>query len=157
VDVLAYDPMVSEEDMRGVGVEPVATVVDLIGRSDIVSIHAPLTNGTRGLLGQDELKHLKPGSYLVNTARYGIVAEEPLLDALRDGRLAGAAFDHFEGEFLRHDHPLISMQNVILTPHLGGTTIETVENHTMQIALALTELLDGNAPPGVLNPAVLGR
>src|SRR5205085_2656147 len=82
---------------------------------------------TRGLLGEEEFARVKPGSFFVNTARYGIAAEEPLLAALKDGRLAAAAFDHFENEFLSPEHPLASMPNVVLTPHIGGSTIETID------------------------------
>jgi D-3-phosphoglycerate dehydrogenase len=74
-----------------------------------------------------------------------------MLDALRDGRLAGAAFDHFEGEFLMPDHPLISMPNVILTPHIGGQTVQTIENHTQAMAEGLDALLSGRRPPNLVN------
>src|SRR5262249_23058283 len=99
--------------------------------------------------------HARPGSWLVNTARYGLVQESALLDALRDGRLAGAAFDHFENEFLPADHPLTSMPNVILTPHIGGQTVETIENHTRTIAEGLTDVLAGKIPSSVVNPEAL--
>lgn len=155
VRTLACDPAVPDDVIRAIGVGPVAEVGDLVAGSDIVSVHAPLSAQTRGLIGEAELARLRPGSYLVNTARYGIVAEEPLLAALGDGRLAGAAFDHFEGEFLAPDHPLIAMPHVILTPHIGGSTLETIENHTLQIAQGFVDVLDGRVPASVVNPEVL--
>jgi D-3-phosphoglycerate dehydrogenase len=78
-----------------------------------------------------------------------------MLEALRSGHLAGAAFDHFEGEFLPPDHPLVSMPNVVLTPHIGGSTDETVINHTNAMADGLRALLDGGSPRNVANPEAL--
>jgi D-3-phosphoglycerate dehydrogenase len=137
------------------GIEPVPTLTDLMARSDIVSVHAPLGAATRGMLGEKEFEHIKPGALFVNTARYGIAAEEPLLKALKDGRIAAAAFDHFENEFLPADHPLASMPNVVLTPHIGGSTIETIENHTLTIAQGIHDVLEGKVPGTVVNPEVL--
>jgi D-3-phosphoglycerate dehydrogenase len=151
---LVFDPFVSDDDVRATGAEP-ATLDYLMSHSDIVSVHAPLVPETRGLLGADEFARVKPGALFVNTARYGIAQEEPLLDALRDGRIAGAAFDHFEHEFLAPDHPLVAMPNVILTPHIGGTTVETIENHTMQIATGFHDARAGRVPRGIVNPDVL--
>src|SRR5207249_3614643 len=89
---------------------------DLLERSDVVSIHAAVTPETRGMLGEEQFARMKQGAYFVNSARFGIADEQAVLDALRSGRLAGAAFDHFEGEFLPADHPLLFMTNVVLTP-----------------------------------------
>jgi D-3-phosphoglycerate dehydrogenase len=137
------------------GIEPVPQLTDLMARADIVSVHAPLVPATRGLLGDEAFAHLRPGSLFVNTARYGIAAEEPLLAALKDGRIAAAAFDHFEHEFLPADHPLASMPNVVLTPHIGGSTVETIENHTLTIAQGIHDVLEGKTPSTVVNPEVL--
>lgn len=143
----AFDPYASAPD-----VEMHSDLGDLMAASDIVSIHAPMSEATRGLVGAEAFARLKRGSYLVNTARYDIVAEEPMLQALRDGTLAGAAFDHFHNEFLPADHPLTSMPNVILTPHIGGTTVQTIEAHTTQIADAIRDVLEGRANDAVVNP-----
>jgi D-3-phosphoglycerate dehydrogenase len=153
--VIAYDPVIEPGALIELGIEPVPTLTDLMARADIVSVHAPLVAATRGLLGENEFAHLKPGALFVNTARYGIAAEEPLLAALKDGRIAAAAFDHFENEFLPSDHPLASMSNVVLTPHIGGSTIETIENHTLTIAQGIHDVLEGKVPGTVVNPEVL--
>jgi D-3-phosphoglycerate dehydrogenase len=155
LNVLAYDPVVDPNELIAAGIEPVASLGDLMARADLISVHAPLTPATRGLLGEKEFARVKPGSFFVNTARFGIAAEEPLLAALKDGRLAAAAFDHFENEFLSPEHPLASMPNVVLTPHIGGSTLETIENHTMTIAQGIHDVLEGKMPGTVVNPEVL--
>ena len=148
--VIAFDPYAREAD-----VEMVADLGAMIARSDILSIHAPMADATRGLVGAEALARLRLGSYLVNTARYDIVAEEPMLAALGDGRLAGAAFDHFHNEFLAPDHPLVSMPNVVLTPHIGGSTYETIQTHTTAIAGAIEAVLAGRGSDAVVNPEAL--
>ena len=148
--VLGFDPYVDAGALRELDIEPVG-LKELLQASDVVSIHAVVTDETIGLIGEGEMGLMKHGAYLVNTARYAIVDEQPMLDALRDGRLAGAAFDHFEGEFLMPDHPLISMPNVILTPHIGGQTVQTIENHTQAMAEGLDALLSGRRPPNLVN------
>ncbi|HEX9712862.1 MAG TPA: NAD(P)-dependent oxidoreductase [Actinomycetota bacterium] len=153
--VLASDPMIDADDMRAGGVQPVGSPGELFEASDIVSVHAPLNDATRGMLDAAIFARLRPGSYFVNTARYDIADEQALLDALADGRLAGAALDHFHHEFLPADHPLTSMPNVVLTPHIGGTTVETIETHTAQIADGLEAVLAGEVPSSVVNPEVL--
>jgi D-3-phosphoglycerate dehydrogenase len=148
--VLGFDPYVNARELRDLEIEPVA-LKELLEASDVVSIHAVVTDETIGLIGEQELALMKDGTYLVNTARYAIVEEQPMIDALRTGRLAGGAFDHFEGEFLMPDHPLISMPNVILTPHVGGQTVQTIENHTRAMADGLEALLSGREPPNLVN------
>lgn len=145
--VQAYDPVADVDDVARVG-----DLGELMATSDIVSVHAPLNEATREMVDAAAFARLRVGSYLVNTARYDIVAEEPMLAALGDGRLAGAAFDHFHHEFLAPDHPLITMPNVILTPHIGGSTVETIETHSAQIAAAIEDLLAGRTSVCVVNP-----
>jgi len=152
--VVAYDPMVDAGEMRAAAVEPAGSVGELMERSDIVSVHAALNDATRGLLDRAAFARLRRGSFFVNTARFGIADEHALLDALQDGRLAGAAFDHFTNEFLPPDHPLIGMPNVVLTPHLGGATDGAVIRHTTQVAEAIEAVLAGRSHPFVVNPDV---
>lgn len=152
--VLAFDPYADEGDLRALGIE-LAPLDDVLSKADVISVHAAVTPETRGMLGEAEFGRMKQGAFFVNAARFAIAQEQPLLDALRSGRLAGAAFDHFEGEFLPADHPLLSMTNVVLTPHIGGQTPQTVENHTQAIADGLEELLAGREPANVVNPEVL--
>lgn len=152
--VLAHDPYADPSVIRAAGAEPVS-LEDLLRGSDVVSIHALLREGTRGLLGAQELALMKEGAFLVNTARFGIVDEEPLLDALRSGRIAAAAFDHFTNEFLAKDHPLVSMPNVVLTPHIGGATEETEVAQTRSVAEGIVSLIEGAEPVNVANPEAL--
>lgn len=152
--VVAADPFVAPETIRAAGAEP-ASLDALLEESDVVSVHAVLMPETKGLLGKRELKRMKPGAFLVNTARFGIVEEAPLLDALASGRLAGGAFDHFPNEFLAADHPLLEMPNVVLTPHIGGATEETVEAQTTAVANGILSLLEGGEPVNVANPEAL--
>jgi D-3-phosphoglycerate dehydrogenase len=153
-NVIGFDPYADIDVMRSVGVEPVELDA-LLERSDIVSVHAAVTPETRGMLGADAFARMKRGAYFVNAARFGIADEEAVLHALRAGHLTGAAFDHFEGEFLPADHPLLSMPNVVLTPHIGGQTAETIENHTRTMADGLRALLAGREPSNTVNPEVL--
>ena len=152
--VVAYDPYADGGALRDVGIELLG-LDEMLAASDVVSIHALVTDETKGMIGEAEIAKMKPGAYLVNSARYAIVDEEPMLEALRSGHLAGAAFDHFEGEFLPPGHPLVTMPNVVLTPHIGGSTDETVINHTTAMAEGLRTLLDGGSPPNVANPGAL--
>ena len=136
------------------GVEPVPLDA-LLERSDFVSVHVALTPGTRGLLGAGALARIRRGAILVNTARGGIVDEEALADALRAGRLAGAALDVFAREPLPPDSPLLGAPNLILTPHIGSATVAT---RARMAELAVDNLLAGLAGrplPHCANPEAL--
>lgn len=152
--VLASDPYADPAAIRAAGAEPME-MTEMLAASDVVSIHALLRDSTRDLLGAAEIAAMKDGAYLVNTARFEIVSEEPLLDALRSGRIAGAAFDHFHNEFLAADHPLISMPNVVLTPHIGGTTEETEIEQTDSVVAGIRSLVEGGEPVNISNPEAL--
>lgn len=152
--VLASDPFVDPATIREAGAEPME-LHEMLAVSDVVSIHALLREKTRGLLGAAEIAAMKDGAFLVNTARFEIVDEEPLMEALRSGKIAAAAFDHFPNEFLPDDHELLSMPNLVLTPHIGGTTEETEEEQTRLVAEGIASLLEGSDPVNVANPEAL--
>jgi phosphoglycerate dehydrogenase-like enzyme len=118
MEVIAWSENLDATQARSLGVEPVGKD-ELLARADILSIHTRLSERTRGLIGLNELELMKPSAYLVNTSRGPIVDETALLDALRAGRIAGAALDVFEREPLPVDHPLRSAPNTVLTPHIG--------------------------------------
>jgi lactate dehydrogenase-like 2-hydroxyacid dehydrogenase len=115
------------EEVKNIGVEYVS-LDELLKKSDIVTIHVPLNNNTRGLIGKEELSLMKQGSILINTARGPIVDSLALADALNNGRLAGAGIDVFETEPpISNDHPLVNAKNVVLTPHIAFATKEALE------------------------------
>jgi phosphoglycerate dehydrogenase-like enzyme len=119
LNVVAHDPFLAEADVALVPLD------ELYTESDAVSLHLPLTDETRGLVGERELEAMKPTAFLINTARGGLVDEAALAEALRSGRLGGAALDGFEVEPL-DDSPLRQLDNVVLSPHAGASTHEAV-------------------------------
>ncbi len=127
MSVLAWSEHLTAERAAECGVELAESKGALCERADVASIHLVLSERTRGLVGADELALLGPRAYLVNTSRGPIVQEEPLVAALQSRRLAGAALDVFEPEPLAPTHPLLALDNVVLTPHIGYVTKETYE------------------------------
>lgn len=133
--VVAFDPVVPADSpaWREHGAEPLP-LDELLAAADVVSLHLPLTDATRGLLGESRLARLKPGAILVNSARGGIVDEAALARALVEGRVAGAALDVFDREPLAAGSPLADAPNLILTPHIAGVTLESNERVSAIIA-----------------------
>lgn len=133
--VMAHDPMIPDTAAVWAesGVEP-SSLDALVARADVVSLHVPLNDGTRGLFDRARIAQMKPGAILINTARGGIIAEEAVAEALREGRLAGAALDVFEVEPLPADSILAGIPNLILTPHIGGVTLESNQRVSSMIA-----------------------
>jgi glyoxylate reductase len=129
----------------------------LLARSDFVSVHVPLTPETRGLLDAAALARMKPGAILVNTARGGLVDEEALAAALRDGRLGGAALDVFAREPLDPASPLLALPNVVLTPHIGSASTATRARMAELAVRNLLAALDGERMPHCANPGVYDR
>jgi phosphoglycerate dehydrogenase-like enzyme len=120
--VLAWTPRLTTADSEKLGVWKADSLPELFAESDIVSIHAPLNETTRGLVGAALLSHMRPDALLINTARAPIVDEAALIAALQANRIGGAAIDVFNEEPLGADHPFRSMANVLPTPHLGYVT-----------------------------------
>lgn len=131
-----------------------AALEDLLARSDVVSIHLRLSDRSHKLIGRRELRLMKPTAYLINTARGPIVDEAALIDALRHHRIAGAGLDVFEQEPIQPSHPLLQLDNVVCTPHIGFVTQETYEQMLGGAVENILNYLDGN-PTNVRNPQAL--
>lgn len=154
MDVLVSDPYLSDARAAELGVRSVS-LDRLLGQSDYVTLHVPLVDETHHLIGADQLARMKPTAGLVNAARGGIVDEAALVEALRDGTIAGAALDVFETEPLPEDDPLRTCPNLIMTPHLGASTPEAQREVAIEIARAVRDaLLEGDLGPAVNLPSV---
>lgn len=154
--VLVFDPWLERERARELDVQ-LADLAEVITRSDVLSVHVPLTDETRDLIGAPELARMKKGALLLNVARGGVVNEAALLDALRSGHLGGAGLDVYEEEPLAKDSALRTLPNVVMTPHLGASTAEAQQNVAIEIAEAVrATLLTGDRSKAV-NAASLQR
>lgn len=151
---LAFDPYASSQRAAELGVEMVS-LDELLRASDYVLVNCPLTPETRGLLGPEHFARMKPDAVLINTARGPIVNQAALIDALQQGRIAGAALDVFESEPLNADSPLTRMENVILTSHSIAWTEELFRDLGRIDCQGALAIYRGEAPEQVVNPAVL--
>ncbi len=146
MEVIAYDPYADE---------PTVSLEELLERSDIVSLHAPVTPETTGMIGTEQFAAMRDGVVFLNSARAALHDTDALVAALESGKVSAAGLDHFEGESLAVDHPLTTFPSVVLTPHIGGATYDTESNHSRIIAEDLCRLLAGARPLHVVNPEVL--
>ena len=148
--VIASDPYLTEEQASEAGAKLVG-LAELLHRSDVITVHTPLAAGTRGLLGRPQLDAMKPGGFVLNVARGGIVDEAALAGALTSGHLAGAAVDVFSTEPMAADNPLREAPNLVLTPHLGASTAEAQDRVGMEMAEQVLMALVGVTPPYAVN------
>jgi len=151
--VLGHDPYLDETAVRARGAEPVGSLDELLPACDLVSVHVPLTEETRGLLGARELGLMSPGSVLVQAARGGVVDEGALVEALREGGpLAGAGIDVFGEEPPPADHPLFSVETAVLSPHTAASTRQAMRRMGLDAARGILDILGGadalNPPAG---------
>ena len=152
MQLVAHDPYVSAERARQIGVDLVPTVEELVTRADFLTVHLPKTPDTIGLINAELLTHAKPTLRVVNTARGGIVDETALADAVRDGRIAGAALDVFVEEPTT-ESPLFELDSVVVTPHLGASTDEAQEKAGVSVAKSVRLALAGELVPDAVNVA----
>jgi D-3-phosphoglycerate dehydrogenase len=155
MQVLAYDPFLTAERAAQLGIEAAPGLHQLLPRCDIVTLHVPLMEQTRHLIGARELALMKRGAFLINCARGGLVDETALVAALQSGQLAGAALDVFDQEPPPPDHPLLALPNVVLTPHLGASTVEAQTSVAREAAQLLVDFLTRGVIQCAVNMAAI--
>ncbi len=150
---LAHDPYLTTEAVRSWNVELVS-LDELCRRSDFISMHALLNAGTRHMFGAAQFQAMKPTAYFVNTSRGGTVDEAAMIQALREGRIAGAALDVLEQEPPHPDNPLLTLPNVLLTPHTAGHGVGSMTDNRRQSVDQILRFLGGRWPTSLVNPEV---
>lgn len=151
--VLAYDPLLTAEQVKARGAEKVE-LDELLAQADFVSVHCPLTKRSRAMMGTAQFAKMKPEAYFITTARGFIHDEAALSEALEQKRIAGAGLDVWEDEPPPSSHPLMRFDNVLVSPHTAGGTVEARENMSRYAAEQVLEILDGKRPPRLINPEV---
>ena len=152
MNVIGYDPYINEERAQAMGVT-IGTLEDVITKADFITVHMPLTPDTKGMLNKDNMKRMKKGVRLVNCARGGIIDEQDLADAVKAGIVAGASIDVFTSEPIPADHPLIGLPGVVLTPHLGASTVEAQIGVSVDVAQGIKAALHGEPVMTAVNMA----
>jgi len=153
--IVAYDPFIAQEQARDLEIE-LAPLDDVYARADFLTVHTPLTAETRGLIDRDVIAKMKPGARIINCARGGLVDETALYEAITNGSIAGAALDVFSQEPPPADHPLLSLDQVIVTPHLGASTTEAQEGVAFTVAEQMRDYLLTGALRGAVNVPMVG-
>ena len=153
--IVAYDPFIAQEQARDLEIE-LAPLDDVYARADFLTVHTPLTAETRGLIDKEVFAKMKPGARIINCARGGLVDEEALFEAITSGTIAGAALDVFTQEPPPSDHPLLKLDKVIVTPHLGASTTEAQEGVAFTVAEQMRDYLLTGALRGAVNVPMVG-
>lgn len=154
VELVGYDPFVDAEEMADLGIKKVE-LDELCKNSSFVSVHVPVTDATRGLIGEKEFESMSEETYFINTARGAIIDQQALVDVLEAGELRGAALDVYDREPLPEGHPLLQMDNVVTTPHLAGAANEVIDRHSSMIVGDIATLLGGGLPEHMANEETL--
>jgi D-3-phosphoglycerate dehydrogenase len=155
--VIGFDPFLTQERAGQLGVEAAADLGTVLDRCDILTIHTPLTEETRNLIGAAQIARLKKGARIINCARGGLVNEQALAAALEAGHLAGAAIDVFVDEPPPPDHPLLRLPNVVTTPHLGASTVEAQSSVALEAAQLLVDYLTRGLVQSAVNMAAIDK
>ncbi len=155
MNVVAFDPFVGRDRFRDLGVDQLDTLEELLAASDVVTLHSPLTDETRCLIDRDSIALMRDGARLVNAARGALVDEEALLEAIRSGKLAGAALDVFSSE--PYSGPLLELDEVVVTPHLAASTDEAQDRAGVIVAEQVVAALDGGIVTNAVNIPVVDQ
>jgi D-3-phosphoglycerate dehydrogenase len=150
VKILAYDPYIPDEVLTEYGAKRVE-LKELLSQSDFVSLHTRLTPETQNIIGEAELKLMKPSAYLINTARADLIDRDALINALQKKQIRGASLDVFWQEPLSKDDPLLKLNNVSLTPHLAGATMQTGQRTMTLLFESLQEFLKKHKSRSIVN------
>ena len=156
VEILGYDPYINKANLAGLNVNLVS-LEELLERSDFVSFHLPLNDQTKGTFGKKQFSLMKKNAYLINTSRAAVIHEPDFLDALQQGKIAGAAVDVYPEEPITTDYPLLNLPNVICTPHIGGASLDVISHQSRIGISALVEFLQGSTPDNIINPQSLEK
>lgn len=144
MSLLIYDPYQSEIDIEEVGIQKADSLGELMREADFITSHMKVTEETKGLISKDMIALMKPTAYLINASRGAVLDESAVIEALRERRIAGAAFDVYESEPIARNHPYITeLDNVVITPHIAGAAEEVLANHTKQIVADIKRFLNG--------------
>ena len=152
--VIGYDPFLSKEEIESFCTEACIDYHDALPRADFVTVHVPLIDSTRSMIGEKEIATMKPSAMVINCARGGVIDEKALADALNEGRLAGAGIDCFEEDPPKIDNPLMNAKNVIVTPHSAAQTKEAVVNMAMMCVNGCLAICRGEKWPYVADKNV---
>ena len=147
MQIVSYDPFAADATHTNLD--------ELLAACDVVSLHAPITADTKGMIGAAQFASMRDGAVFINTARAELHDADALVGALATGKVAAAGIDHFAGEWLDPEDPLTKLPNVVLAPHIGGATFDTEANHSRLIASDLARLVAGETPVHIVNPEVL--
>ena len=152
--IWAYDPFVPEEVFNRFQAER-KSLEEIFSKADFITLHLPLNDETEGIITRQLLERIKPGAYFLNLARAELVDNQALLELLREKKIAGAGIDVFLDEPPEPDNPFFQLDNVVVTPHIGGATKEVVEHQTEMLVRDILAWLEGKKPRYILNPQVL--
>lgn len=157
LNLIGYDPYADNDVFERLGVKRCSSLEELLEQSDVLSLHCPLTDQTRQILNAEAIARMPEGSYVINTARGGLIDEDVLLAAIQSGHLAGAGLDTFAVEPPQANHPFFSENRIVVTPHIGGVTREAGARVGVEAVRGIFQVLDGQpvARERIANRALL--
>lgn len=155
--ILVYSPSANADTLNELGIKKCETLPELLKNSDLVSVHVPLTSQTRALIGEVEFKQMRPNAIFINTARGPVVDEQALLRALQARQIFGAGLDVYLDENMPLDDPLLRLENVILSPHIGGASREALKRTAEKVVEQMAKALGGVKPEHLINPLVWAK